>query len=85
VIRFIVICTSEMDNYDVLNDDLLWLSSLASHIYRVSQEERSIFLEVTVSVILSKKKVYMYMCPNSERFPLYSTPYTVKTSKTPSP
>jgi hypothetical protein len=23
VIRFIVICTSEMDNYDVLNDDLL--------------------------------------------------------------
>jgi hypothetical protein len=28
----------------------------------VSQEERSIFWEVIVSVILSKK-VYMYMCP----------------------
>ena len=30
--------------------------------YRVSQEERSIFWEVTVSVILSKK-LYMNMCP----------------------
>jgi hypothetical protein len=30
--------------------------------YRVSQEERSVFWEVTVSVTLSKK-VYMYMCP----------------------
>jgi hypothetical protein len=28
----------------------------------VSQEERSIFWEVTVSVIL-RKEVYMYMCP----------------------
>jgi predicted transport protein len=35
----------------------------------VSQEERSIFCEVIVSVILSKKKVYMYMCsiPNGFR------------------
>jgi hypothetical protein len=31
-------------------------------IYRVSQEERSIFWEVIVSVILSRK-VYTYMCP----------------------
>jgi hypothetical protein len=31
-------------------------------IYRMSQEERSIFWEVTVSVILSEK-VYVYMCP----------------------
>ena len=31
-------------------------------IYRVSQEERSIFWEVIVSVILSKK-LYMNMCP----------------------
>jgi hypothetical protein len=31
-------------------------------LYRVSQEERSIFWEVIVSVILSKK-VYMHMCP----------------------
>jgi hypothetical protein len=30
--------------------------------YRVSQEERSIFWEVTESVILSKK-VYMYVYP----------------------
>jgi hypothetical protein len=31
-------------------------------LYRVSQEEMSVFWEVTVSVILSKG-VYMYMCP----------------------
>jgi hypothetical protein len=31
-------------------------------LYRVSQEEMSIFWEVTVSVILSKKS-YMYTCP----------------------
>jgi hypothetical protein len=31
-------------------------------IYRVPQEETSIFWEVTVSVILSKK-LYVYMCP----------------------
>jgi hypothetical protein len=33
------------------------------HVYRVSQEERSIFWEVIISVILSKKSVYKYMCP----------------------
>jgi hypothetical protein len=32
--------------------------------YRVPQEERKIFGEVTVSAILSKK-VYMYMCPRT--------------------
>ena len=31
-------------------------------IYRVSQEEKSIFWEVIVSVILSKN-IYMSMCP----------------------
>jgi hypothetical protein len=31
-------------------------------LYKVSQEERSIFQEATVSVILSKK-LYTYMCP----------------------
>jgi hypothetical protein len=42
--------------------------SISSHIvpgglkYTVSQEERSIFWEVIVSVILSRK-MYMYMCP----------------------
>ena len=30
---------------------------------QVSQEEWSIFREVIVSVILSKKKIVMYMCP----------------------
>ena len=32
------------------------------YVYRVSQEERSIFWEVIVSVILSKN-VHMNMCP----------------------
>jgi hypothetical protein len=42
--------------------------TLDGMIYRVSQEERSIFWEVIVSVILSKE-VYMYMCriPNGFR------------------
>jgi hypothetical protein len=31
-------------------------------LYRVSQDERSIFWEVIVSVMLNKR-VYMYMCP----------------------
>jgi hypothetical protein len=35
--------------------------------YRVSQEERTIFWEVIVSVILSKK-LYMNMCPIPNRF-----------------
>jgi hypothetical protein len=36
-------------------------------VYRMSQEERSIFREVIVSVILSKKQ-YMYMCPIPKGF-----------------
>ena len=36
-------------------------------IYRVSQEEMSIFWEVIVSVILSKR-VYMYMCSSPNGF-----------------
>jgi hypothetical protein len=36
-------------------------------LYRVFQEERSLFWEVIVSVILSKK-VYMYTCPILNRF-----------------
>jgi hypothetical protein len=52
---------------------------------QVSQEERSIFWEVTVLVILSKK-VYMYTCPIPKGFrdtaiSLYSTLYTVQTNK----
>jgi hypothetical protein len=48
-------------------------------IYSVSQEEWSIFWEVIVSVILSKK-VYMHMCPIPNGFrdrasSLYSTLY----------
>jgi hypothetical protein len=37
-------------------------------IHRVSQEERSIFWEAIVSIILSKKKCIMYMCPISNCF-----------------
>jgi hypothetical protein len=40
-------------------------------LYRVSQEEISIFWEVTVSVILSNKNVYVRVS-YSERFPRYS-------------
>jgi hypothetical protein len=36
-------------------------------IYRLSQEERSIFWEIIVSVIINKK-VYMYMCPIPKGF-----------------
>jgi hypothetical protein len=36
-------------------------------LYRVSQKERTIFREVTGSVLLSKK-LYMYMCPISNGF-----------------
>jgi hypothetical protein len=50
-------------------------------IYNMSQEERSIFCEVILSVSLNKK-VYMYMCPIPNGFQdravsLYSTLYTV--------
>jgi hypothetical protein len=38
-----------------------------SRLFKMSQEERPGFWEVTVSVILSKK-VYMYMCPNTNGF-----------------
>jgi hypothetical protein len=56
------------------------------YIYRMTQEQRSIFWEVTESVILCKK-VYMYMCPVPNGFrdraiSLYSTLYTVQTSRT---
>jgi hypothetical protein len=51
---------------------------------QVSQEERSIFSDVVVSVILTKK-VYMYTCPVPNGFRdravlLYSALYTVHTS-----
>jgi hypothetical protein len=36
-------------------------------VYRMSQEERSIFWEVIVSVILSKQ-LYTYMCPSPNGF-----------------
>jgi hypothetical protein len=57
--------------------------------YRMSQEERSIFWEVIVSVILSKK-MYICMCPIPNCFrdraiSLYSTLYTAERSNTPCP
>jgi hypothetical protein len=56
---------------------------------QVSQEESSIFWEVTVSAILIKK-LYTFTCaiPNGFRdgaISPYSTPYTVQTSNTPCP
>jgi hypothetical protein len=48
----------EVEGKDVFN---------CMQIYRVSQEERSIFQEVIVSVILSKK-LYMKMCPIPNSF-----------------
>jgi hypothetical protein len=59
----------------------------AESIYRVPQEERSIFWDVIVSVILSKNMyMYMYPIPNGFRdkaISLCSTLYTVQTSNTP--
>jgi hypothetical protein len=53
--------------------------------YRVSQEEKSMFWEDIVSVILSKK-LYMYTCPipNGFRDRAISL-YSVQTSNTPCP
>jgi hypothetical protein len=58
-------------------------------LYRISQEERSVFWEVIGSVNLSKK-LCMYMCPIRNDFrdraiSLYRTLYTVQTSNTPYP
>jgi hypothetical protein len=62
---------------------LLFRLLLKRHIIRtVSQEERSIFWEVIVSVILSKI-VYVHVS-YSERFPRYSY-FTEQTSNTPCP
>jgi hypothetical protein len=54
-------------------------------LYRMSQVERSVFWEVTVSAILSKK-LYMNMCsvPTGFRERAISL-YTVQTSNTPCP
>jgi hypothetical protein len=61
----------------------------ATRIYRTSQEERTIFWEVIVSVILSKK-VYMYMCPIPNGFrgtaiSLYSSKVVDKKEKVADP
>jgi hypothetical protein len=42
-------------------------SAESSFVYKVSQKQRSIFRELTVSVILSKE-VYMYMRPIANGF-----------------
>ena len=49
---------------------MLALQATRKVIYRMSQEERSIFWEVIVSVILSKKPLYEHVS-YSERFPRY--------------
>jgi hypothetical protein len=59
------------------------------HIQNVSGG-KVIFWKVMVSVILSKEKVYMYMCPIPSSFrdraiSVYSTLFTVQASNTPCP
>jgi hypothetical protein len=58
----------EFDSLALRYDVFLFLQYMILPLYRVSQEEGSIFWEVIVSVILSKK-LYMYMCliPNGFR------------------
>jgi hypothetical protein len=46
---------------------LLSFDVVSPLLFTVSQEERSIFCEVILSVILSKK-VYLYMCPMPNGF-----------------
>jgi hypothetical protein len=57
-------------------------------LYRVSLEERSIFWEVTLSIIRSKKSICTCPIPNGFRdraTSLYSTLLTVQTRNTPCP
>jgi hypothetical protein len=58
-------------------------------LYRMSQEEISVFLKVIVSVILNKKVcTYMRRIPSGFRdraISLYSILYTAQTSNTPCP
>jgi hypothetical protein len=68
---------------------VLYVYNIVNSIYKVSQEERSVFWGVMVSVILSKE-LYTYMCPipnglRERAISLYSTLYTVQTSNTPCP
>jgi hypothetical protein len=63
------------------------LYALYIHMYSVSQGERSVFWEVIVSVIPSKK-VYICLCPILNSFQdrsvsLFIALYTVRTSNTP--
>jgi hypothetical protein len=64
-------------------------TKLSVSVYRVSQEESSIFWEIIISSILSKKVyIYMFPIPNGFRdraISVYSTLYTVQTSNTPCP
>jgi hypothetical protein len=87
--KMIIIIVTAVETSNLTNRYLLQDIDTDGRIYRVSEEERSIFWEVIVSVILSKK-VYMYMCPIPNGFrdtaiSLHSTLYTVQMSNTPSP
>jgi hypothetical protein len=62
VIRFVVIHTSEMDSYDVLNDDLLWRSSLVSHVYSVPEGKVNTLAGHGIGHSKQKKKsVYVHV------------------------
>jgi hypothetical protein len=51
----------------ILTSTAIAVQYVCTHIYRIFHEERSIFLEVIVSVIPSKK-VYIYLYPISNGF-----------------
>jgi hypothetical protein len=82
-IAILVLCVY----FFVLSSYFLTFESTLYARVELSQEEMSMFWEVTVSVILNKK-VYMYTCPIPNGFrdrdiSLYSS--LVKTSNTPCP
>jgi hypothetical protein len=70
-----VLCELEKEPFSLWDHFRALYTTYASYIYRVFQEERSIFWEVIVSVILSNI-VYAYVS-YSERFPRYY--FTVNT------
>jgi hypothetical protein len=63
-------CADSFHILTALNIEIMvvWNVTPWSHIYRMPQEERSIFWEVTVSAILSEKSAYVHVS-YSERFP----------------
>jgi hypothetical protein len=66
--RWLKMLVNVSDRYPPCYMKTRMIVSMIPTTLRMSQEERSIFWEVIVSVILSRN-MYMYMCSYSERFP----------------